>query len=595
MTVNEKISKLRSLMKDKKIDAFIIPSSDAHQTEYAAEHWKARQWISGFTGSAGTVVVTLDDAGLWTDGRYFIQAENQLQGSQVKLFKMGQPDVPTYIEWINDVLPVNGVVGFNGKSMSVSLFKDMMKAFKSKKLSFETSYDFVGELWKDRPAMSDAPIFIHDVKYAGKSRTEKLVEVRSGMKKLDSDYYLLSYLDDIAWLLNIRGWDTPNNPIVTAYALISQTGCQLFIDRNKVGNDVKKELETDHIEILDYELIDKTISSLKGEGSIILDPEKTNVWLYKSVPEAYEVIHEPDITTYLKAVKNDVEVKNLRNSHIKDGAAIVKFLTWLDKNLGKEEITEITVENKLRELRHQQELNLGISFETIAGYKDHAAMMHYKALPEIQYTLKKEGMLLIDSGGQYLDGTTDMTRTIVLGEITEEEKKDFTLVLKSHIGLATAKFLQGCTCTHLDILARKPLWEEGLDYRCGTGHGVGFLLGVHEGPHGFKRPPIVNSVVLEPGMIITNEPGIYREGKHGIRTENTILVVDDYETEYGKYMKFDTISYCPIDIDGIDADLLTQQEKDWLNSYHREVYDKLSPHLNEEEKEWLKHETRAIG
>ncbi len=594
MTVNERILGLRKLMKAKDIDAYIVPSFDAHQSEYVPEHWKARQWISGFTGSAGTVVVTQKEAGLWTDGRYFLQAEKQLEGSEVKLFKMGQPGVPTYIDWIKEVLPVYGIVGFNGKSMSVSLYKDMGKAYKSKKLSFETSYDFIGQLWSDRPAIPQAPIFTHDVKYAGKSRTEKLNEVRSEMKKLNSSYHLLSSLDDVAWLMNIRGGDVPNTPVVTAYVLVSQTGCQLFIDHGKVSSDVEEELKADNIEVLDYDSIEKAIASLKGEGTIIIDPDKTNVWLYKSVPSTFEIIQEPNITTYLKALKNSVEVKNLRNSNIKDGVALVKFLIWLDSNLGKGRITEITVDEKLKEFRLQQKLSMGPSFDTIAGYKDHAAMMHYKAVPGIEYTLEKEGMLLIDSGGQYLDGTTDTTRTIVLGKLTPEQQKDFTLVVKAHIGLATAKFLHGCTCTHLDILARRPIWEEGLDYRCGTGHGVGFLLSVHEGPQGFRRAPVINTVVLEPGMILTNEPGIYKEGLHGARTENTLLVVDDFETEYGKYMKFDTISFCPIDLDGLDADLLTQQEKDWLNNYHREVYEKLSPSLNEAEKAWLKHETRAV-
>jgi Xaa-Pro aminopeptidase len=581
-------------MKEMNIDAFIVPSFDAHQSEYVPEHWKARQWISGFTGSAGTVVVTQKEAGLWTDGRYFIQAENQLKGSEIKLFKMGQPGVPTYIEWINEVVPVNGVVGFNGKSMSVSTFKEMENAYKTKKLSFETRYDLIGQLWADRPAIPQAPIFVHDVKFAGKSRTEKLAEVRSGMKNHNSGYYLLSALEDIAWLLNIRGGDVSNTPVVTAYVLVSQTGCQLFINKNKVSSDVKKELEADNIGVLDYDSIEKAVNSLNGKGSIMIDPDKTNVWLYKSVPEAYEIIQVPNITTDLKAVKNSMEIKNIRNSHIKDGVALVKFLIWLDNNLGKENITEITVDEKLTKFRQQQELSMGPSFDTIAGYKDHAAMMHYKAVPGIEYSLDKEGMLLIDSGGQYLDGTTDITRTIVLGKLTQEQKKDFTLVLKAHIGLATAKFLHGCTCTHLDVLSRRHLWEEGLDYRCGSGHGVGFLLSVHEGPQGFRRAPVINSVVLEPGMILTNEPGIYREGEHGVRTENTMLVVDDFETEYGKYMKFDIISYCPIDLDGIDASLLTQQEKDWLNNYHREVYEKLSPNLSEAEKAWLKHETRAV-
>jgi len=594
LTINERISKLRGLMKEKNIDAFIVPSFDAHQSEYVPEHWKARQWISGFTGSAGTVVVTQKEAGLWTDGRYFLQAEKQLEGSEVKLFKMGLPVVPTYIDWVKEVLPVHGIVGFNGKSMSVSLYNEMEKAYKSKRLSFEASYDFIGQLWADRPAIPQVPIFTHDIKYAGKSRTEKLKVVRAEMKKLSVSYYLLSALEDIAWLLNIRGGDVPNTPVVTAYVLVSQTGCQLFIDQSKVNSEVKKELKADNVEVLDYDKIENAITSLKGEAAITIDPQKTNVWLYKSVPAAFEIIQEPNITTNLKTLKNNVEVKNLRNCHIKDGVALVKFLIWLDNNLGKEGITEITVDEKLKEFRLQQELSKGPSFDTIAGYKDHAAMMHYKAVPGIEYALEKEGMLLIDSGGQYLDGTTDTTRTIVLGKLTAEQRKDFTLVLKAHIGLATAKFMYGCTCTHLDILARRPIWEEGLDYRCGTGHGVGYLLSVHEGPQGFKRAPVINTVVLEPGMILTNEPGIYKEGLHGVRTENIMLVVDDFETEYGKYMKFDTISFCPIDLDGLDNDLLTQQEKDWLNNYHKEVYEKLSPSLNEQEKTWLKHETRAI-
>ncbi|MGE5676567.1 MAG: aminopeptidase P family N-terminal domain-containing protein, partial [Pseudomonadota bacterium] len=467
MTVNERIAGLRRLMAEKNIGAYIIPSFDAHQSEYVPEHWKARQWISGFTGSAGTVVVTMKEAGLWTDGRYFLQAEKQLEGSEVKLFKMAMPGVPTYIEWINNTLPANGIVGFNGKSMPVSIYKDMQKAYKEKKLSFETGYDFIGQLWEDRPAIPQAPVFVHEIKYAGKSRTEKLAEVRAEMQKLNCSHYLLASLDDVAWLMNIRGGDVPNTPVVTAYVLVSMNGCQLFIDKCKVAADVEKELNADKIEVLDYEAIEKAIASINGTG-IFMDPEKSNVWLYKAVPEAFEKVEMPNITTNLKAIKNAAEIKNLKNSHIKDGAALVKFNIWLEKNLGREKITEITVAEKLKEFRGQQELSMGPSFDTIAGYKEHAAMMHYKAVPGIEYTLEKEGMLLIDSGGQYLDGTTDTTRTLVLGKLTEEQKKDFTLVLKAHIGLATAKFMYGCTCTHLDILSRRHLWAEGLDYRCGT-------------------------------------------------------------------------------------------------------------------------------
>lgn len=590
--INERIRKLRELMQKRGIDAYIVPSFDAHQSEYVAEHWKSRQWISGFTGSAGTVVVTKDEAGLWTDGRYYIQAEKQLQRSGIKLFRMGQAGVPTYTEWIKQQLENGHTLGFDGRVIPLSLYKEMSKALKRKEIKFEARYDLIGELWSDRPPIPDSPIFVHDVKYAGKSRMEKLEAVRKEMEKLDADFYLIASLDDIAWLLNIRGNDVPNNPVVTSYAAVSKTESWLFIAGNKIPGSVKKELEADGIKVCSYEEVEKVVTALKKGTTLLVDPGKTNVWLNNSVPEGVEIIEAPNITTKLKAVKNDTEVQNLRNSHIKDGAALVKFLIWLDDTLGKEKISEMTVNEKLIEFRAQQELNMGPSFDTIAGYKEHAAMMHYKAVPESDYELFKEGLLLIDSGGQYLNGTTDTTRTIVLGKLTEQQKVDFTLVLKSHIGLATARFLNGTTGSNLDILARKPIWEQGLDYRCGTGHGVGFLLSVHEGPQNFSKIP--NTTALEAGMILTNEPGIYREGEHGVRTENTMLVVDDIETEYGKFMKFDIISYCPIDLDAIIPDMLTPEEKNWLNSYHSKVYEKLSPLLNEEERNWLRHETRTI-
>ncbi|MGE5632672.1 MAG: aminopeptidase P family protein [Caulobacteraceae bacterium] len=592
--IKERISKLRKLMKERGIDAYIIPSFDAHQSEYVPEHWKCRQWISGFTGSAGTVVVTEKEAGLWTDGRYFIQAEKQLEGSGIKLFKIAMPGVPTFIEWIGTSLPSGSTVGFDGRVISVSSFKDMLKTFKSSSFKFETKYDLIGELWADRPAVPNNPVIVHELKYAGKSRTEKLSEVRKEMKDLGASFYLLSSLDDVAWLYNIRGNDVPNTPVVSAYTLISDKDSWLFIDKNKVSGKVEKELTDDGIKVMDYSEVAKLLSGLTENETVLYDPEKTNVWLYKSLKEGIKKIEELNITTKLKAVKSPVEIENLRNCQIKDGAALVKFLCWLDKNLGKEKITEMTVDEKLIEFRAQQEYNMGPSFDTIAGYKEHAAMMHYRAVPESDYTLAREGMLLIDNGGQYLDGTTDITRTIVLGKLTDEQKKDFTLVLKAHIGLATAKFLKGCTCTHLDILSRRHLWKEGLDYRCGTGHGVGFLLSVHEGPQGFRRPPVINTVILEEGMILTNEPGIYKEGMHGVRTENTLLVTKDYENEYGQFMRFDTISYCPIDLDGLNVSLLTQEEKDWLNNYHKEVFEKLSPLLSADERKWLENETRAI-
>lgn len=592
MTVRERIEKLRELMRANNLDAYIIPSADAHQSEYVAEHWKCRQWISGFTGSAGTVVIKLDSAGLWADGRYYIQAAKQIEGSGIDLFKMGQPDVPTYTEWLKNTLKEGSRVAIDGKVLSVTLLKNMEKEFKRKKIQVVTELDFISEMWNDRPEIPKAPVFVHDVKFAGKSRVEKVQSIRKEMKDKGANYYLLSSLDDIAWLLNIRGGDVPNNPVVISYVLISENKVNLFIDAEKLSEEVIMELKNDGIEILPYNDVAEGLKSIKKDDVVFIDPNKTNAWLYKAIDDEVDKVEELNITTKLKAIKNEVEIENLKRCQVKDGVAMVKFMKWLKGNIGKETITEISADEKLQGYRSEQENFLGISFDTIAGYKDHAAMMHYKATPELQYKLKTEGFFLVDSGGQYLDGTTDITRTFVLGPISEEEKRDFTLVLKSHIGLNLAKFLYGATGSNLDILARKPMWDLGLDYKCGTGHGVGFLLNVHEGPQGFSQVP--NTTKLEKGMIITNEPGIYKEGKHGIRTENTILVVEDEKTDCGQFMKFETISYCPIDLDGVDVEMLTIEEKNWLNVYHNNVYSKLSIYLNDEEKAWLKYQTREI-
>lgn len=592
MIIRDRIEKLRLLMKEKGMEAYIIPSFDAHKSEYVAEHWKCREWISGFTGSAGTVVVTMTDAGLWTDGRYYIQAEKQLEGSNIKLFKMGQPEVPSYIEWLKNSLNHKDCVGFAGKVFSATEVKNMMEAFKTKEIRVEMNFDLIDELWEERPYIPQNPIFLHDVKFAGKSRREKINEVREEMKEKGANKYLLTSLDDIAWLLNIRGQDVCNNPVVTSYGIISESKVELFIDAKKVSSENKAELEADNIEVKDYNEVSNSIKGLTNRDAVFLDPIKVNMWLYSLINGDVKKVEDTNITTKLKAIKNDVEIENLERCQIKDGIAMVKLIKWLKEVVNKEKITEITVDKKLKEFRGEQKDFLGPSFDTIAGYREHAAMMHYKALPESDYLLKGEGMVLVDSGGQYLDGTTDITRTIILGKLSDEEKRDFTLVLKAHIGLSSAKFLYGATGSNLDVLARKPLWKHGLDYKCGTGHGVGFLLNVHEGPQGFSQVP--NKVVLEKGMIITNEPGIYKEGKHGVRTENTMLVTLDEKTEFGQFMRFKTISYCPIDLEGIDVNMLTPEEKEWLNTYHNEVYDKLCSYLDEEEKEWLKKETRSI-
>lgn len=592
MSIRERIEDLRRLMKKNDIDAYIVPSFDAHQSEYVAEHWKSRRWISGFTGSAGTAVITLNDAGLWTDGRYYIQAEKQLEGSGMKLFKAAEPDVPSYYEWLFQVLKEESRVAFDGKVFSVDQVKEMQSRFQIKGIELKTDKDLINKLWKDRPEIPTGEIFTHQVKYAGKSRTEKLNEVRKEMEKLGVNYYLLTSLDDIAWLLNIRGYDVPNNPVVTAYVIISMDKCYLFINPVKVSKDIKKELEAENIKIKAYEKVEEFLESLTKKDSILLDTAKTNILLYKAINSSTRKVEAMNITTKLKSIKNDIEIENLRNCQVKDGVAMVKFIKWLKTSIGKEEITEISAEEKLEGFRREQENFLQVSFDTIAAYKDHAAMMHYKADNESQYTLKPHGFFLVDSGGQYFDGTTDITRTFVLGALTEEEKKDYTLVLKSHIALDSLKFLYGATGSNLDVIARKPIWDEGMDYKCGTGHGVGFFLNVHEGPQRFAQIP--NEARLEKGMIITNEPGIYKEGKYGIRTENMMLVIEDENTEFGQFMKFEAITYCPIDLDGLNKDMLTNFEKKWINNYHKKVYEKLSPFLDEEEKHWLMAQTTEI-
>ena len=591
MNIKDRVEKLRQLMKENQMDAYIVPSFDAHQSEYVAEHWKGRQWISGFTGSAGTVVITLEDAGLWTDGRYYIQAEKQLEGSGIRLFRMVDPGVPFYSEWLAEVLNEGSVVGFDGNVFSTTMVKRMEKDLQAKKIDLKMNQDLIDDLWEDRPEIPKEPLFTHDVKYAGKSRVEKLNEVREEMKNKGANYYIITSLDDIAWLLNIRGVDVPNSPVVIANVIVAEHTCYLFIDSGKVPSAVKLELEAEGIELKANHEIQLFLENLSSGDAVMLDTNKTNISLYNAINSHTKKIDSPDITTDLKAIKNEVEIKNIKWSEIKDGVAMVKFIKWLKNSVDKEEITEIAAEERLEDFRRAQEGYVGPSFDTIAGYKEHAAMMHYKANKETQFTLKNEGLFLIDSGGQYYDGTTDITRTIVLGKLTDEQKRDYTLVLKGFIALSAVKYLHGTTGANLDVLARQPIWQYGLDYKCGTGHGVGFFLNVHEGPQSIRNN---NHVPLEKGMVITNEPGIYLEGKYGIRIENLMLVVEDEKTEFGQFMKFDTITYCPIDLAGINQDMLTESEKQWLNNYHHEVYTKLAPYLNEEESGWLREETREV-
>ncbi len=592
MIINEKVKKLRGLMKDKGITAYIVNTADPHQSEYVADYYKGRVWISGFTGSAGTVVITQEEAILWTDGRYFIQAEKELEGSEYKLFKIAIPGFPTYTEWLKDNLKDGDTLGFDGKVFPQSSVENLEKEFKEKDIKFIDEYDLVGEIWEDRPTLPKGKAFIHELKYTGKTAKEKIEEIRAEMKKHNVDYFLIGSLDDIAWSYNIRGKDVLNNPVVISYGLISMTEAYLFVDKEKVSLEVDDFLKENGVKVAEYEEVIPYVKGIDKNSRVYIDKNKINRWLYKAIPFECKIIDGMDITTKLKGIKNSIEIENQRNAYIKDGVALVKFLYWLDENVGNVKVTEMSAQEKLLEFRKEQEGFIEPSFNTISAYKENAAMMHYSASENSNAEIKKEGLYLVDSGGQYLDGTTDITRTVVMGPITEEEKRDFTLTLKGHINLGNARFLYGATGHSLDVLARYPLWQEGIDYKCGTGHGIGYLLGVHEGPHRIAMVP--NSVVLEKGMIASIEPGVYKAGSHGIRIENIVVVQEDIRTDSGQFMKFEILSFVPIDLEGIDVELLSENERAWLNEYHKEVFKLLSPYLNEEEKAWLKEETRSI-
>lgn len=592
MNVNERISSLRKLMIEKGITAYLIPTSDPHQSEYVADYYKGRTWISGFTGSAGTIIITQDEAILWTDGRYFIQAENELSGSEFKLYKMATPGFPTYVEYLGETLKDGHALGFDGRLVSQAEVEKIKYSLYEKQISLIDKYDLVGDIWNDRP---DAPLgnmFVHEVKYTGLSASEKIDRVRVEMRKKNADYYLLSSLDDIAWVYNVRGKDVPNNPVVISYALITLVSSFIFVDGKKINKEVESHLLDNGISIAGYEEIGDYVKNFQKGSRVLLDKTRVNRWLYSSIPSSCKIVDEMNITTVLKGIKNATEIENQKNAYLKDGVALTKFLYWLDTNLGKIELSEMSAQERLLEFREEQDLFVEPSFGTISAYQENAAMMHYSASENSNAVLKEKGLYLLDSGGQYFDGTTDITRTIVLGPITDEEKRDFTLTLKGHINLINARFLQGTSGHALDILCRYPLWQEGIDYKCGTGHGVGFFLNVHEGPHRFATQ--ANNVALDKGMIITIEPGVYKAGKHGIRIENVVVVDKDIATESGQFMKFNTLSFVPIDLEGIDSTMLSDSEKKWLNDYHRDVYAKLSPYLNDEEKLWLEKETRAI-
>ncbi|QGU96797.1 M24 family metallopeptidase [Clostridium bovifaecis] len=590
MEVREKIEELRKLMKEKGIEAYIIPSADPHQSEYVADHYAARAFITGFTGSAGTAVITLKDAGLWTDGRYFVQAESELKDTDITLFRMGEKDVPTVERFLKENLSKGAKIGFDGRVIAVQYFRSLKEDLESKEVSFETDEDLIDMIWKNRPEKPCTKVIIHDTKYAGKSREDKLSEVIKEMKAIGADHYVISGLDDIAWLLNIRGRDVKCNPLTIAYSVISEERCYLFIDDEKLNSDVTDELQKANIEIRPYDSIGEFLKNI-SEGTMLLDPSKTSTWIHSSIK--IKTIESMDITTQLKAIKNDVEIQNVRSAMVRDGVAMVKFISWLKKTIKLRNIKEIEASDKLEEIRRAGDKFYDLSFPTISAYKSNASMPHYKATEEKQATIEQKSFYLVDSGAQYLDGTTDITRTIAVGSLTDEEKLDYTLVLKGMIDLTMQRFLYGTTGSNIDIIARIPLWNAGMDFKHGTGHGIGFFLNVHEGPHRIASVP--NTIRLEKGMIISNEPGIYKAGKHGIRTENLVVVQEEEKTEYGgQFMKFETLTLCPIDKEAIDVNLLTPEEKAWLNNYHKTVFDKLSIYLQGEELEYLRQATEEI-
>ena len=595
--IKKRISKLRTFMKEKGMDAYVIPSADNHQSEYVGEFFKARAYITGFTGSAGTAVITKDEVGLWTDGRYFLQAEHQLEGSGAKLFKMGNQGVPTVLEYIEASMPSNGKLGFDGRLMAMQEGEDFVSQLSPKNVAIEYAYDLVDMVWDGRPKLANEPVFLLEEVHSGESRSSKLRRVRDVMKDEGANYHIITTLDDIAWLLNIRGNDVKYSPLVLCYAVVTMEKVELFIEESKLDIRIKEALAKDGVVLRHYNDIYEFVKGFKAEDVVLIDPARINYAMYKNIPAQTQKIETDNPTILFKAVKNPVELANIEKAHIKDGVAITKFMYWLKTNVANTTITEISASDKLEEFRKQQEGYLWQSFAPISAFKEHAAMMHYSATPETDVELAQGHLLLMDTGGNYFEGTTDITRTFALGEVSSELKKHFTAVARGMMNLARARFLYGCKGYNLDILAREPMWSLDMDYKCGTGHGVGYLLNIHEGPSGFRWyivPSKHETNTLEEGMVITDEPGIYIDGSHGIRIENELIVRKGVENESGQFMHFDAVTYAPIDLDAIATEDLNRDEKMYLNSYHKLVYEKLEGFLTFEERAWLKSYTREV-
>ncbi len=588
--VKSKLSILREKMRKENIDAYIIPTTDPHQSEYVADYYRTREFISGFSGSSGTVVVTADKAGLWTDGRYFIQAEKQLEGSGIDLYKLGVEGNLNISEFIGENVKEDGVVGFNGETYSYNRYAVLLDRLQ--KINFKSDYTLVEDIWEDRPEKPLEKIFNYSTKYTGVSAKAKITEIRDMLKEKNLTHYLISNLDDICYLYNIRGNDIEYNPVVISYALVSETEAKLFIDERKVDTEVKDELKRNGITLEDYNSIFEHLHELEKNSNLYLDPSKINVKIFKSINPLINIERGPDLTLMMKSIKNNVEIDNQKNAYIKDGVALVRFFNWIEENVEVSDITEVEAAAKLLEFRQMGDLFIEESFGTISAYGENAALPHYSPSEENPVVLQNKGLYLVDSGGQYLDGTTDITRTVALGDVTEEERYHYTYVLKSHIALLSAIFLKGTKSSALDSIARLPLWKQGLDFSHGTGHGVGYLLSVHEGPQRISKAN--NNIDMVPGMVTSNEPGVYIEGSHGVRIENIMLCIEKFTSDCGTFYGFESLSLVPIDTRPVDLNLLTDDEKNWLNMYHKNCFDVLSKYLKGSDLEYLKEMTKKI-
>ena len=592
--IPERIAALREAMKQHKIDAYIIPTSDPHMSEYPADCWKYREWISGFTGSAGTVIITADKAGLWTDSRYFLQASTQLEGTGIELFKMMLPETPTIPEFLAHELEKGQTVGLNGETYSLADARSLEKALAEKEIKLNTNASLIDPIWKERPAIPEAPMFEMPVELSGKSTEDKLIDINKMLHKAGADCTILSALDEVAWTFNIRGTDVAYNPVVISYAFVSEKESVLFVNPKKIPAEIAEHLKKEGVTLADYGMLATFLSRLPERTRVFIDSKRTNVAIYNALPKSSILIEGISPANHLKSIKNEAEIKGFRNAVLKDGIAMTKFYFWLEKRLkAGEKVTELSAAAKLTALRAEQPQYVMDSFASISSYGPHGAVVHYSPTPETDTELKTDSLYLLDSGAQYLDGTTDITRTIALcDEPSEQMKKDFTRALKGTIGIAKCKFPAGIRGCLIDAFARKALWDAGINYLHGTCHGIGHCLNVHEGPQSIRMEE--NPVILEPGMVMSDEPAMYRPGEYGIRTENMILIREDSETEFGKFLGFETLTLCYIDTKLVIPSMLSVREHAWLNKYHQMVYDLVSPHLNEEEKAWLKEKTAEI-